>query len=87
MVTINLTGVNGEKLTGTIYTTVNYVQRDVTIVNGTGVLNVSGLAVGEYASVTTQNEGMYSEFDDEIDSMLEDADRADRMFPMDRQRF
>ena len=45
------------------------------------------LAVGEYASVTTQNEGMYSEFDDEIDSMLEDADRADRMFPMDRQRF
>ena len=45
------------------------------------------LAVGEYASVATQNEGLYSEFDDEIDGMLEDADRADRMFPMNKQRF
>ena len=45
------------------------------------------LAVGEYASVAAQDDSLYSEFDDEIDGMIEDADRADRMFPMDRQRF
>ena len=45
------------------------------------------LAVGEYASVATQDEGLYSEFDDEIDGMLEDADRADRLFPMNRQKY